>query len=143
MDKFQIFEYNFNIPELENAFNDFFYRYNLTALFTNEHRAGTITVSYADARSVINTGGRFKVEKGQRVEYGGAYHEDLKDFADLISMYNDNKSFEEALFKVIYTARSFGKLMTNIRKLLKYYESLEENRKHNWWNIVFYNKALL
>ena len=41
-EKFEIFEPRFNNEELEKEFNDFFYKYNLTSLFTNEHRAGSI-----------------------------------------------------------------------------------------------------
>ena len=125
-DKFQIFEPRFNDPELEQEFNNFFHKYGLTPLFTNEHRAGKITVTYVDARSVINT--------------GGSYHETLKEFADLLSMANDNKAYEEALFKIMYEARSFQGLMRTIRKLMEYMSTIEQDHIHNQWNIVFYNK---
>src|SRR5699024_11891115 len=99
---------------------------NLTSLFTNEHRAGSITVTYVDARSVINT--------------GGSYHETLKEFADLLTIGNDNKSYEEALFKIIYEARSFQSFMKKIRDLLNYAKTVDSKNLNNLWNIVFYNK---
>lgn len=124
--KFQIFEPRYNNDELDQEFHNFFHKYNLTPLFTNEHRAGSITVTYVDARSVINP--------------GGSYHETLKEFADLLTIGNDNKSYEEALFKIIYEARSFQGLMKTIRKLMDYIKSLDPEHMFNMWNIVFYNK---
>lgn len=128
-DKFQIFEPRFNDEQLENEFNNFFYKYNLTSLFTNEHRAGSITVTYVDARSVINE--------------GGSYHETLKDFSDYLSMNIHNKSYEEALFKIIYESRSFQSLMNNIKKVMEFIDTIDDNYMHNMWNIVFYNKDLI
>ena len=128
-EKFQIFEPRFNDEELENEFNNFFYKYNLTSLFTNEHRAGSITVTYVDARSVINT--------------GGSYHETLKEFADLLTIGNDNKSYEEALFKIIYESRSFQSFMKKIKDLLEYVKTIDPEQLNNLWNIVFYNKDLI
>ena len=125
-EKFQIFEPRFNNEELEKEFNEFFYKYNLTSLFTNEHRAGSISLTYVDARSVINT--------------GGSYHETLKEFADLLTIGNDNKSYEEALFKIIYEARSFQSFMKKIRDLLNYAKTVDSKDLNNLWNIVFYNK---
>ena len=125
-EKFEIFEPRFNNEELEKEFNDFFYKYNLTSLFTNEHRAGSISLTYVDARSVINT--------------GGSYHETLKEFADLLTIGNDNKSYEEALFKIIYEARSFQSFMKKIRDLLNYAKTVDSKDLNNLWNIVFYNK---
>lgn len=127
-EKFQLFEYRFNDEELEKEFNNFFYKYNLTALFTNEHRAGSITVTWADARSVINP--------------TGSYHRRLKDFADLLSIGNDNKAYEEALFKIIYEARTFQGMMNTIKKLMDYIKTLDNDHKNNQWNIVFYNKEV-
>ena len=125
-EKFQIFEPRFNDEELETEFNNFFHKYNLTALFTNEHRSGSITVTYVDARSVINT--------------GGSYHNTLKEFADLLTIGNDNKSYEEALFKIIYESRSFQSFMKKIKDLLEYAKSIDTENLNNLWNIVFYNK---
>ena len=127
-EKFHLFEYRFNDEELEKEFNNFFYKYNLTALFTNEHRAGNITVTWVDARSVINP--------------TGSYHRILKDFADLLSIGNDNKAYEEALFKIIYEARSFQGMMNTIKKLMDYIKTLDNDHKNNQWNIVFYNKEV-
>lgn len=125
---FQIFEPRFNDPELEKEFNNFFRKYNLTPLFTNEHRAGSISVTYVDARSVIND--------------TGSYHNTLKEFGDLLSIANDNKSYEEALFKIIYEARSFQSMMRTVRKLMEYIKTIDDDHMFNMWNIVFYNKEV-
>lgn len=126
--KFLIFEYRFNNEELEQEFNDFFHANNLDPLFTNEHMAGSITVSYVDAKSVLNE--------------GGSYQKALKDFSELITLANDNKSYEEAMFRIIYEARSFQALMRKIKQLINHIKTIEENKKHNTWNIVWYNKDL-
>lgn len=127
-DKFQIFEPRFNDEELESEFNNFFHKYNLTPLFTNEHRAGSISVTYVDARSVINT--------------TGSYHKTLKEFSDLLTIANDNKSYEESLFKIIYEARSFQGLMKTIKKLMDNIKTIDPSHMFNLWNIVWYNKEV-
>lgn len=126
--KFLLFEYRFNNEELEQAFNDFFHANNLDPLFTNEHMAGNITVSYVDAKSVLNE--------------GGSYQKTLKDFSELLTLANDNKSYEEAMFRIIYEARSFQAFMRKIKQLINHIKTIEENKKHNIWNIVWYNKDL-
>lgn len=129
VERFSVFEPRFNDDELEEEFNNFFSKNNLESLFTNDYRAGNITVTYVDARSVINT--------------GGSYHKTLIDFADYLSLSNDNMMYEDSLFKVLYNARTFQQLMQNIRKVMKYIESIPANLLYNMWNIVFYNKDLL
>ena len=126
--KFTIFEAKYMDDELDNEFHNFFYKYNLTSLFTNEHRAGSITVTYVDARSVINT--------------GGSYHNTLLEFADFLSIGNDNKAYEEALFKIIYEARSFQSLIKKIRDIMEFAKTIDPEHMTNLWNIVFYNKDL-
>lgn len=126
--KFLLFEYRFNNEELEQEFNDFFHGNNLDPLFTNEHMAGSITVSYVDAKSVLNE--------------GGSYQKTLKDFSELITLANDNKSYEEAMFRIIYEARSFQAFMRKIKQLINHIKTIEDNKKHNTWNIVWYNKDL-
>src|SRR5699024_12031917 len=103
-DKFLIFEPRFNDEELESEFNNFFHKYNLTPLFTNEHRAGSISVTYVDARSVINT--------------TGSYHKTIKEFCDLLIIENDHKSYEKSLLKIIYEQISFQGLIKSIKKLI-------------------------
>lgn len=124
-----IFQPVFNNDELEGDFNNFFYSNNLIALFTNEHRAGTITYTYTDARSVIN-------EKGR-------YAKDLKTFSDILSTAVDNKSYEEAIFKVIYNVSTFQKFMVNVRKIIRGYASVDNEHLFNFWNIVFYTKEII
>lgn len=126
--KFYLFEYRFNNEELEQEFNDFFHSNNLNPLFTNEHMAGSITVTYVDAKSVLNE--------------GGSYQKTLKEFSELLTLANDNKSYEEAMFRIIYEAKSFQALMRNIRKLVDFIKTVDERSKHNTWNIVWYKKDL-
>ena len=126
--KFYIFEYRFNIEELEQEFNDFFHANNLHPLFTNEHMAGSITVTYVDAKSVVNE--------------GGSYRNTLKEFSELLTLANDNKSYEEAMFRIIYEARSFQSFIRQLKKLIDYIKTVDERYKHNTWNIVWYNKDL-
>ena len=126
--KFLIFDYRFNNEELEKEFNDFFHANNLDPLFTNEHMAGSITVSYVDAKSVLNE--------------GGSYQKTLKDFSELITLANDNKSYEEAMFRIINEARSFQGFINKLKQLIDYIKTIEDNKKHNTWNIVWYNKDL-
>lgn len=126
--KFFIFEYRFNNEELEKEFNDFFHRNNLHSLFTNEHMAGTITVSFNDARSVINN--------------GGAWNKPLLEFAEILTIANDNKSYEEVMFRIIYESRSMQGMIGKIKKIIEYIKQIDDNKKHNTWNIVWYNKDL-
>lgn len=127
-DKLTIFDYVFNNEELEEDFNNFFHRYALTPIFTNEHRAAGIRVTYVDARSVINP--------------GGSYHNTLLELADYVNMAMDNKSYEEALFKIIYEAKSFQTMMNKIKKLLNFITTIDEDHMFNLWNIVWYNKEV-
>ena len=126
--QFYLFEYRFNNEELEQEFNDFFHSNNLNPLFTNEHMAGSITVTYVDAKSVLNE--------------GGSYQKTLKDFAELLTLANDNKSFEEAMFRIIYEARSFQGFMRKLKQLVDFIKTVNEQHKHNIWNIVWYKKDL-
>ena len=126
--KFYLFEYRFNNEELENEFNDFFHANNLHSLFTNEHMAGTITVTYVDAKSVLNE--------------GGSYQKTLKEFAELLTLANDNKSYEEAMFRIIYEERSFQGFMRKLKELVEFIKTIDEQHKHNTWNIVWYKKDL-
>lgn len=127
-EKFHIFDYKFNNEELESEFNNFFYKWNLTPLLTNEHRSTPITVTWVDARSVLNE--------------GGSYNRILKEFSDILQMNWDNKSYEEALFKMIYEARSFQALMNTIKKFNHFVHNLDDNIRHNMWNIVWYTKEV-
>ena len=128
-ESFHIFSYKFNDEELEQNFNDFFNMYNLTPLFTNEHRASPITVSYIDAKSVVNTTGK--------------YHNILKNFSDYVNSAMDNKMYESALFKMIYQANSFQALIGIINRIMKHVQNDIDN-KHlfNTWNIVWYTKEV-
>lgn len=125
---FNLFDPKFNKPELERNFKDFFYAHNLSPLFTNSHRASNLKLSYVDAKSVVNQ--------------GGSYNKTLQEFSSILNMYKNNKSYEEAVFKIIHDARSFQGMMNKIRSLMRYIKN-EINQQHKWnmWNIVWYNSG--
>ena len=128
--KLQVFEILTVNDELAKEFNDFFTKWDLLPLFTDEHRTGKIKVTDSDARAVTN--------------HGGAYNKQLKEFSELMDYAQDNKSYQEALFKVLHGAKSFQKLMNNIKKVSRYVKNeIQTDRQHNRWNIVFYDKKLL
>ena len=122
-----VFDMQFNDEELEQEFYDFFTRFDLQPLFTNEHRTTPIRVSWAEARAVI----------------GGRYTRDLWNMADILQMGDDNKMYENALFRIIYNANSVQGMMNNIRKINQHVNSeIGIGYLHNTWNIVWYNKEL-
>lgn len=127
MDKFTVFDPMFNNEELENEFHSFFYKNNLSALFTNEHKTSPIKVTYLDAKSVLNN---------------GKYASLLKDFSSKLSMANNNQMYNEATFKILQKASTFQKMMNNIKNILEEFYTTEDGYLHNFWNIVFYNKDL-
>jgi len=127
MQKFNIFDSIYTDDELETEFTNFFYKYNLTALFTNEHRAQAIKVTYVDAKSVVNPSGK--------------YHKILKQFSSIINIAQDNKMYEDALFEIIYTARTFQGFMNQLKKLFDHVAKVYEHL-YNYWNIVFYTEEL-
>lgn len=123
--KIQLFSVRTTDEQRENDFYAFFYKYNLMPLFTDEHRTTNISVSDNDVRAVINP--------------GGAYHEPLKEFAQLLTIQNSNDMFQEAMLRLIDSANSFRKFMNNIRKLLAYLKSIKiDKRKDRIWAAVFY-----
>lgn len=128
MDNFTVFDSMFNNEELENEFHKFFYSNNLSPLFTNEHRASPIKVTYIDARSVTNN---------------GTYASLLKDFSDILSQGNDNQRYEESTFKILQKATTFQKMMNNIKKIIQEYKTTKPEHLFNFWNIVYYNKDLI
>ena len=65
-----------------------------------------------------------------------------KDLSDILSLQTTNKSYEEAIFSIIYRASTFQKLMTNIRKLNAEFAKTEDGKIGNFWNIVFYSNIL-
>lgn len=126
--KFTVFNTLTRDEELDNEFHNFFYKNNLTALFTNEHRSSPIRVTDSDARAVVNS--------------HGAYYDILKIFSDILSTATHNKKYEEAVFKIIYTASTFQKMMNIIKKIILEFKTTLEKHLYNFWNIVFYNKGL-
>lgn len=115
--------------ELVKEFYNFFPKYDLLSLFTNEHKASPITVTDNDVRSVVQPHGK--------------YNRDLKQFTDYLKLGQYNKTYEEAIFSLIEKPRSFQALMLNIRKIMRFIDSeIDSEHKFNTWNIVFYNKQV-
>lgn len=126
--KIQIFHVRTMNDQIENDFYAFFYKYNLMPLFTDEHRTTNITVSDSDARAVINT--------------GGAYHQPLKELAQLLTIQNNNDMFQEAMLKLIDTPKSFRKFMNNVKKVIAHLKTITIDNKTRIWAIVFYMEDL-
>lgn len=127
LDKLQVFEPVFDNEELEEEFNAFFYKHNLTPLFTNEHKHPYgVKVGWADAKSVVN---------------GTGYAKTLIEFSDYLSRANDNKMYEEATFRVLYECRDFNRLIKNIKRYMQYMDTFENRHVFNSWNIVWYSKV--
>lgn len=127
MDKLHIFEPRFDNEELEDEFQNFFTNYNLKPLFTNEHKATGISVTWVDAKSVVNS--------------GGSYHNTLKEFSDFLTRANDNKMYEEATFRILYECNSFQSLIRNIKRHMEYMKTFRPEHEFNSWNIVWYSKV--
>ena len=128
-EEIHIFNVNTVNKEVEREFHEFFYKYNLLPLFTNEHRASPIPVTDSDARSVIKP--------------SNSYHKVLIEFSDLMNMASDNKMYESALFKIIYNAKSFQGMMNRIKRLIKFIvNDIDNKHLFNTWNIVWYTKEV-
>lgn len=124
-----LFDVKTTNEELEQEFYNFFVRWNLTPLFTDAHRAGTITVTDLDARAVVN--------------YHGAYSGDLRKLGNLMKLGQDNKAYQRAIFSIIYDRKSFRKLMITIREVNNTIEhEIKSEHMYNLWNIVYYTKGL-
>lgn len=127
MDKFNVFEVRSLNEELEGEFHNFFRKYNLEPLFTDEHRMNhNITVSDNELRAVVNTHGKS--------------HDVLKEFSNFLSQADDNKAYERAVFKILYMSKSMTGLVNNIRNHMDYIKSLPPEKLFNLWNIVYYDK---
>ena len=122
---FTIFNYKFNDEELENEFNNFFNKYDLNPLFTNEHRVSDITVTYVDARSIVNTDGK--------------YHKLFKEFKDYLLIAYNNKMYEDSILRILYQSRTIQGMANNIKKIMEFMDSeILNEHKYNSWNIVWY-----
>lgn len=125
--KLSVFDYNFNNPELEEEFNNFFFKNGLLPLFTDEHRSTPIKVGYSEAVGVIK----------------GAYKEDLKTLANKLMTAVDNKSYQEMMLKIIYNSGTVNNLMRRVRKLNDYIKNdILDKHQFNKWNITWYDKTI-
>lgn len=108
-------------------FYNFFYSNGLAPLFTNEHRAQPIQISLIQAQEIIKSGSRLN-----RIfsEFGSNY----------LSKGMDNKSYEQAVFKIIYEARDLKSLVRIVEDHINYIDGILDNYLHNTWNIVWYDK---
>ena len=129
--KLHVFRFHkaYDNEEMEQEFYNFFSKYGLSRLFNNEDKLTQIYVSDNDVRSVVNTSGK--------------YHKILIDMAELLLTADDNKMYEEAVFRVIYNAVSLQSLMKKITQINEYFiVGVLKKHEHNFWNIVWYNKDL-
>lgn len=123
------FKYNFadHDNELVKTFESFIKR-NLMEFFTNAEQLGVIIpVTYADARSVIGLGNK--------------YRPILQELANTIHMnssnndvYHQKDRHQQTIFSVILAqATSFAKLMNLIKDYLK-----NIDKSYYEWNVVYY-----
>lgn len=123
-----IFNFVFDNDELQHDFIDFFISNGLLPLFGYENKAhNNLRVTESEALSVVNE---------------GAYGKDLLTFANLVLTIKDNLMFDDSLFKVLDNSTSFQRMMNLVRKINQRYVETVENRKFNYWNIVFYSKNI-
>lgn len=125
-----MFHFKFNNDKLENDVYKFFNYNGLLPLFDKEEKAGIITINDAEARELTKI-----VSKKQRI---------LKEFGDFyLTLGQTNKSYNEAVFKIIDESRSLTGMVNKIERYMDYIKS-EIHIEHlsNTWNIVFYNKDL-
>ena len=151
LSQIRIFDPKFNDDELYQEFLNFFETYGLLPLFTNEHRAGSITVTYVDARSVVLRAGdkdeilkspnekvRQKAKFYQPKEHGKDRATLLK-FAEYLKLYNKNQMFEDDLFYIIYESKDFRQMIRRIKQMMNYIDhKISNDYKYNMWNIVWY-----
>lgn len=130
-DKILVFDHIYydKTDKLEQKFNEFFPKYNLMALFGEEHRTSQKKVRIVDAESIVNT--------------GGSYHKTFKQFANIITKNNNVQRYDDALLKMLDTAETFQKYANNVKKVYEYIQQIDEKYKYNMWNAVFYDEDLL
>ena len=160
IDKFQVFNFMFDDEELEEEFHRFFNSYNLNVLFTLEHNSKPISVTYMEAKRVVNVAGSYKErylnknydpDKNRQKQYytrtrhvkEGDYGKYFKEFSDYLHMADDNKMYNLSTFKLIYTATTLTELVNIIRKVMQYVShEIWAKHLHNTWNILWYNKEV-
>jgi len=120
-----LFDVQSTNDEMVEAFYDFFENQNLMPLFTNQHRTDHIKVTDLDVRSTI--------------KYPNSYNRLLKSFSSFVNMNQNNIRYEESVFEIIDNAKTFQKLMNNIRDFLNYQQTINDEHTFNLWNIVYYD----
>lgn len=111
---------------VEEEFFNFFYRNNLTPLFTNEHRTQSIEVGLIDAQSLLKNKG-----KANRI---------LLEFAKWLNMGMDNQMYESEVFKLIWASKDWKHFLSNLEIASEYMQTILPNYLHNIWNIAWYDK---
>lgn len=123
---FTIFDHKSMNDELIEEFENFFHKYNLDGLFTNEHRTPPISVSDLDLRSVVNPGGK--------------YHSVFLEFTDYLNFAQDNQMYEDIMFFFINKPRSLKGLVNQVKQAMRYIDGIDQEHLFNQWNIVWYNR---
>lgn len=113
------------IEEFEKVMKDF----ELSSLFTEEHKSTSIKVDYLDLKSVINK--------------SGASVSHLQDFSKFIQTSDDNKMYASVMLRTLNTPRTFKQMMNIIKKTNDYIShKIADEHMFNMWNIVWYNEDL-
>ena len=110
--------------ELAQEFHRFFTINTLTPLFTHEHIASHISVSDNELRSIVTTGSKVKP---------------YLELATFILTHSDNKGYNRAMLRIIDEPKSFTKLTTYVTRIVKLWETIEDEYRPNFWNIVLYD----
>lgn len=146
----QIFRPTFYDKELENEFNRFWAIYNLVPLFVFESRATQISYNHSDALSVVTKQGSPSKEdisngvneRFYRPKKNGAYHDDLLKYANYISIGQNNRFFNQSMFKTLDEPNSFQGFMNVIRRTNNFIEThldlSDEDTQDKLWQIVYY-----
>lgn len=125
MNNYTVFEYVFNDEQLEENFEKQIQSLNIEPIFTYEHRSTPIKVNWAEARSIVN---------------GTSYYQTFAKFSDYVHMNVDNKSYDNALFKLLYSSNTIQGMVNIMKRIMDVHDNADENRKHNTWNIVYYTE---
>lgn len=148
---FTVFDYQFDNPEIENAFEEFIEYNGLSPLFTDEHRANPIKVGLTHARSVVNIAEEYEyhyTDKRNNKQYTrirqrkeGASRKPLLEMADILLTATDNQQYKDIMFFFIDKPTDFNGFMAMLKNALAYINGkIDDKHQYNKWNIVWYNR---
>lgn len=132
MQKYPFFNYLFVDEDLQKEFEEVIEKNDFFDFFTMYQHVGTnFTVSYVDAKSVVNGGGYFQTLMDYRKIY------DPSDFARPSEVTTSRNTNLTVLRK---RQRTFSGYIRSIRALIRTYKRQEaSNVRNDTWNIVWYS----